>query len=306
MSEVIRFPKMQQKLINDIDEAMYNEQYETAYDLFNAYEKHFELSEILALKKCHVLWALESYLELKEETHILLLQGYQPYDELMIYYVKSLYALSQYQAVVTVIEQVLNHVKTHQTRLLLLPIKDQAQEQLNVRKEDISQQLQRFHQLSLSVQTELILSLIDESMYQFADTIAYLMQYEEIGATLQSLMLEYLRFAGYNQNIQFQQFDQTHTIVPEALPGVEQTHFKESIVPQIITWLESEMPSMVQEAYVHLNTHNIVIYPVDVTKMANDETWVYTYQMYFQEMMGLPVSHKGDKRLLEWIKMLNT
>lgn len=306
MSEIIPFPKLKQKLCSDIKNAIHQQQYEVAYDHFMDYEQHFEMSEELALMKCHVLWELKSYLELREEAHILLEQGYEPQDELMIFYVRSLYALGQYQSVVSVIDDILNNVKEHQTRMILLPIKDQAQKMLDDRREEMHAQLQQFTTLSPGQQTELLLNMLDDSAYYFADTIAYLLTSDELKSSVQTLMLEYLRFARYNQSVQFNLYGQTMNVVPHELKGFESTHFVEVIIPEVIARLESEYPSLVQEAHMHLNAHNIAMYPFDIKQLGEDQTWVDNYIAYFEEMMGLASTTSKQDSIIDFIKLLNT
>lgn len=306
MSEIIPFPKLQEKLCADIKQAIDSEQYEVAYDAFMVYEKHFELTDALALLKCQVLWELEAYLELREETHIMIKQEYSFQDELMIFHVKSLYALEQYQSVVSIVEAVLDQTQSHETRMVLLPIKDQAKRHLQERQEVMQQQIQQFEQLSAPQQTELILSLIDDSAYHFADSIAYLITNGYIRTKLQSLMLEYLRFARYNQSIQCEMYGKHIDIVPSELVGFEETHFVTVIVPKVIELLETEYPSLVREAHVHLNSHNVAMYPIDTIQIADDQTWIETYFVYFEEMMGLPPTYSVEASVMDFIKLLNT
>ncbi|UXR70485.1 hypothetical protein MUA26_04990 [Staphylococcus sp. IVB6246] len=306
MSEIIPFPKLKQKLCSDIKNAIHQQQYEVAYDRFMDYEQHFEMSEELALMKCHVLWELKSYLELREEAHILLEQGYEPQDELMIFYVRSLYALGQYQSVVTVIEEILDNVNAHQTRMVLLPIKDQAQKMLDDRRKEMHIQLQQFTELLAGQQTELMLNMMDDSAYYFVDTIVYLLTDKQLKTSVQTLMLEYLRFARYNQNVQLELYGQKVDVVPEQLTGFESSHFAEVIMPEVIAKLEETYPSLVQEAHHHLNAHNIAVYPIDITQLADDQTWMDSYFAYFEEMMGLASTTSKQDSIIEFIKLLNT
>lgn len=84
MSEIIPFPKRKDKIEKDMITFFNQGDYERVYDLFITYEASFELTSQLALMKCEILWELKSYLELKEEANILMSQGFQPYDTLMI------------------------------------------------------------------------------------------------------------------------------------------------------------------------------------------------------------------------------
>ncbi|WP_390523991.1 hypothetical protein, partial [Staphylococcus pseudintermedius] len=257
MSDIIPFPKLKEKLIYDITEAFDKERYEDAYDYFIAYERHFELTSELALLKCDILWQLGAYLELKEEANILMMQGFPPYDTFIVYYIKSLYALEQYKAAVEMVDQVLDDVVAHETRMTLLPIKNQAQSKLDERQDYMLHRLQRFTELSHYDQTQLVLTLIDDRVYQYSETIAYLLVHESIVSSVQSLMLEYLRFAGYNQGITIEKDFRQIQVIPAELVGIEQTAFKDRLLPAVIDALEVEIPSLVQEAYILLNTNNI-------------------------------------------------
>ncbi|SUL36165.1 Uncharacterised protein [Staphylococcus aureus] len=48
------------------------------------YERQFELTEEIAMMKCRMLYETGSFLELREETIVLLKTGIQQYDALMI------------------------------------------------------------------------------------------------------------------------------------------------------------------------------------------------------------------------------
>ncbi|MCS4485658.1 hypothetical protein [Staphylococcus americanisciuri] len=305
MSELIPFPKTKEKLVNDIKQAVAQSHYEQAYDAFMTYEKYFELTNELALLKCHVLWELAAFLELREETHILIKQEFQPQDDLMIYHLQSLYALEQYQTVVNIIDKVFENNARQEMRMALLPIKDQAQRQLKERRTEMQSQLQKFEQLSKPRQMELILSLIDDGADHFASTIAYLLVQNNVGATLQSLMLEYLRYARYNQSIPIQKYGRNIEVIPSQLIGMEATHFITVITPKIIDMLEVQHPSLVHEALTHLNAHNIDLYPIDITDIASDQAWIDTYMSYFEDMLGIPSTYGIDEAVGDMINLIN-
>ncbi|ARJ49971.1 hypothetical protein [Staphylococcus lutrae] len=307
MSEIIPFPKLKEKLVRDIMKAMEHAHYENAYDAFNAYERHFELTSQLAILKCEVLWELDAYFELKEETHILMRQGFTPYDTLMIYYIKSLYALGQYRATVDMVEQVIDEVNAHETRLALLPLKDQAQAQLDARQDLMVNQLQRFGQLSHYEQTQLLLTLIDDNAFQFSGTVAFLLENEALVSNIQSLMLEYLRFAQYPRSVTVDKSFCRVDVVPAQLKGIEKTDFKIQLMPQIVKSLETQWPSLVQEAHMLLNTHNIALYPIDLLDYGSIEMWQCAYASYFQQLMGVEGDNsQGIETILKLINSLNT
>ncbi|REH76775.1 hypothetical protein DOS77_08545 [Staphylococcus felis] len=307
MSDVIPFPKLKEKLVRDITESVQDENYEAAYDVINEYESYFELTDKLAILKCEVLWELSAYLELKEEANILLTLGYKPYDIYMTYYVKSLFELEQYQSVIDIIEQVLDEVTEHQTRMTLLPIKDRARSKLDERKDYMAYRLQQFHSLNQHEQMQLILSLIDDNAYQFTESISYLFNTSFMPTHIQSLMLEYLRLAEYDRCVSVTKASKTITVIPSKLIGLEHSQFKRIVVPEVIALLEEHIPSLVQEAYIHLNTHNIALYPLDIEEVASIKEWKEAYLLYFKEMIGqMDESEYAQQTLVELIKSLNT
>ena len=76
------------KLYKDIKRAEQDQNYDLMYEYIVQYERQFELTEEIAMMKCRMLYETESFLELREETIVLLKTGIQQYDALMIYYVK--------------------------------------------------------------------------------------------------------------------------------------------------------------------------------------------------------------------------
>ena len=103
MSNVIPFPQSEEKLLNQINDAQRRNDFNAMYNLFHTYEQNFELNEKVALKKCWMLLQMNSFLELREEAIILLKRGLNCYDELIIYYIKSLNGLGQYYEAVEVL-----------------------------------------------------------------------------------------------------------------------------------------------------------------------------------------------------------
>lgn len=307
MSDIIPFPKRREKIEQDISNYFAHEQYEKVYDLFIEFEKFYELTPSLALKKCQTLWELQAYLELKEETNILMTQGFQPYDTYMVYYVKCLFQLQQYRAVVDVIDQVIDEVKEHQTRMIFLPIKDEANAKLNQRNDYIQHQLQKFTQLTTQEQAKLILDLIDDHAFQFVETLSFYISNEALNYRIITLILEYLTLARYNQIVQIEKFDKEIEVNPSLLTGVSHTTFKDKLMPTIIDKLEKDMPSLVTEAYVHLNTHNIALYPIELSAIATDEEWIEGYQVYFKTLIGESVKEENHiSEIVDFINLLNT
>ena len=69
-------------------------------------------------------------------------RGLSCYDDLMIYYVKSLNGLGQYYQTVEVINQIIDEVRDHKTRMALFPLKEYAQSKLDEDRQMISSSLQ--------------------------------------------------------------------------------------------------------------------------------------------------------------------
>lgn len=126
MSDIIQFPNSSKKLYKDIKRAEQDQNYDLMYEYIVQYERQFELTEEIAMMKCRMLYETGSFLELREETIVLLKTGIQQYDALMIYYVKSLIGLEQYFEAVEVIHQIIDEVKDHKTRMALHPLKEFA------------------------------------------------------------------------------------------------------------------------------------------------------------------------------------
>lgn len=230
MSDIIPFPKLQQKLYKDIKSSHNSQHYETVYQLIEDYEAQFELDETLALIKCDMLYHLNSFLELREEAIVLLKRGIQAYDELMLYYIKALNGLGQYYESVNVINQIIDEVQSHKTRMALFPLKEYAQSQLNEDKHITSQSLAKFNTLNLNEQIQLVLKLIDNGHYEFKETIAFLLSNEVEADNLKSLMLEFLRFAGYNTPININKMNYSVNVIPNELNGLEHTELKTQVI----------------------------------------------------------------------------
>ena len=213
-------------------------------------------------------------------------QGYQQYDTLMIYYVESLSGLKQYHQAVEVINQVIDEVQAHATRMRLLPIKDFAMSQIASLNEEAAERLKYFTQLSVREQIQTLLRLLDSGTYNYAATIASLLMHEPFKSNVQSLMLEYLRFASYDNRVTVQKLDQTIEVLPAALPGVDDTPLHQIVMPQVVTHMENHMPTMVDAVHKMMHHHAILLYPLDIFKMYPEHIWVKGYIRYFKMMLS--------------------
>ncbi|MDK9846450.1 hypothetical protein P1A20_07580 [Staphylococcus equorum] len=287
MSDIIPFSRSKDKLIREIKQSFNNNELDQMYDLFEDFEKQFELDEQMSLLKCAMLYKMGHYLELREEAIILLKQGITKYDDLMVYYVKSLNGLGQYFEVVDVINQIIDEVNDHKTRMELFPLKEYALSQIDKHNAHAAEMLRDFESLSLREQISTILTLIDHNQYRYQETVVNIINEIELAPNVVSIMLEYLRFAGYNQNIRVQKFGYTVEVNPNHLSGLEQTLFKIKIIPEVIKQMEDDAAQIVEEALHLMNNHAILLYPLDIESIASENEWIEAYTNYFKSMLGL-------------------
>lgn len=287
MSDIIPFPCSKDKLVREIKQSFNNNDFEHTYNLFEDFEEQFELDEQMSLLKCSMLYKMGHFLELREEAIILLKQGTTKYDDLMIYYIKSLNGLEQYFEVVEVINQIIDEVRDHRTRMELFPIKEFALSQIDKHNEHATHMLQNFDAISLREQINTILTLIDHNQFRYQETIVNIINEMTLPPNVVSIMLEYLRFAGYNQTIQIQKFGFNIVVVPANLSGLEHTVFKTNIIPKVINQIEDSTPQLIEEALRLMNNHAILFYPLELKRIALEPVWIEAYVNYFKSMLGL-------------------
>ena len=304
MADIIPFPQSKSKMIKQINDAERNADFEKMYQLFNVYEQHFDLNEEIALKKCQMLLQLNAYLELREEAIILLKRGFNCYDELMIYYIKSLNGLGQFNEAVEVINQIIDEVKNHKTRMELFPLKEYAQSKLDQDRKMISTSLSQFDEFNSREQTALILQLIDNGHYQFKESIAHLLTTLDLPNNIKSLMLEYLRFAGYQRTIDINKYRLSAEVIPSKLCGLEHTIMKKLVIPQVIQRLEDGALHIVDEAHHIMNNHSILLYPLNIEDLYDIEDWINAYDVYFKALLGIDITVENINTL-EFIKSLD-
>ncbi|MCJ1656167.1 hypothetical protein MT340_006100 [Staphylococcus sp. NRL 16/872] len=304
MSDIIPFPKAQNKLYKDIIEVNNQQNHERLYQLFEDYEAQYELDDQLSLIKCDMLYQLESFLELREEAIVLLKKGLSYYEELMIYYVKALNGLGQHYEAIEVINQIIDEVKDHKTRMALFPIREYAQSQLNEDKHITSQLLSQFSTLNLNEQIKLVMKLIDNGHYEFKETVAFLLTHEVKANNLKSLMLEYLRFANYEELISINKYGFSISIRPSKLNGLEHTEMKTVVIPKVTELLSEGALNISNEAHHVMNNHSILLYPLSIFELYSDSEWIKTYENYFKTMIGLP-TNEANSELLQFIYTLD-
>ncbi|PNZ44042.1 hypothetical protein [Staphylococcus simulans] len=304
MTDIIPFPQNQSKLINDIKTSFKHEQYDEMYDLFMKYEKDFELDTDLALLKCEMLLRMEQYLELREEAIILLKQGFDAYNRLMVYYMTSLHGLGQYYECVNLFNQIIDQVKDHDIRMQLFPIKEDAQMQLNQNKKHYISKMSRFTTLTIDQQLYLLFDMMHEGQYGFAETFAEILNQERLHSHVQTIILEYLKKAQYQHEINFVKNNAEFKVVPKDLPGLEYASFTQKVIPAVMQQFEDQFGSQMRsEISQMLQGFAIGIYPLEIEQEAPVDAWIDTFFNYIEDMLNL--SESAEKHMsepvLKWI-----
>lgn len=302
MTDIIPFPQNQSKLINDIKTSFKHEQYDEMYDLFMKYEKDFELDTDLALLKCEMLLRMEQYLELREEAIILLKQGFDAYNRLMVYYMTSLHGLGQYYECVNLFNQIIDQVKDHDIRMQLFPIKEDAQMQLNQNKKHYISKMSRFTTLTIDQQLYLLFDMMHEGQYGFAETFAEILNQERLHSHVQTIILEYLKKAQYQHEINFVKNNAEFNVVPKALPGLEYASFTQKVIPAVMQQFEDQFGSQMRsEISQMLQGFAIGIYPLEIEQEAPVDAWIDTFFNYIEDMLNL--SESAEKHMSEPVLM---
>lgn len=292
MSDIIPFPKLKNQLITNIKTSMQDGEYDKAYESFETYEQHFEMDEQLSLMKCEVLKSCGHYLELREEASILLNQGHEQYDQVVIYFVESLFQLEQYQTVVEIINQIKDEAIDHATRMTLRPMQDLAKDKLEQRKLKASEILKTFKDTNFEEQVQLLIDLIDNHLGIFNLTLAQIIENEPLHPNVQSLILEYLRLGEWSAEVKFNKIDTNIAIVPTELSGIERTDFKINIIPKIIEQLEIDSPASIELSNSILNQHAILLYPIEFKSIKN-EVLIACYLKLLSERLNIDANYES-------------
>ncbi len=292
MSDIIPFPKLKNQLITNIKTSMQDGEYDKAYESFETYEQHFEMDEQLSLMKCEVLKSCGHYLELREEASILLNQGHEQYDQVVIYFVESLFQLEQYQTVVEIINQIKDEAIDHATRMTLIPMQDLAKDKLEQRKLKASEILKTFKDTNFEEQVQLLIDLIDNNLGIFNLTLAQIIENEPLHPNVQSLILEYLRLGEWSAEVKFNKIDTNIAIVPTELSGIERTDFKINIIPKIIEQLEIDSPASIELSNSILNQHAILLYPIEFKSIKN-EVLIACYLKLLSERLNIDANYES-------------
>ncbi|MDQ7141812.1 hypothetical protein [Mammaliicoccus lentus] len=292
LSDIIPFPKLKNQLITNIKTSMQDGEYDKAYESFETYEQHFEMDEQLSLMKCEVLKSCGHYLELREEASILLNQGHEQYEQVVIYFVESLFQLEQYQTVVEIINQIKDEAIDHATRMTLIPMQDLAKDKLEQRKLKASEILKTFKDTNFEEQVQLLIDLIDNHLGIFNLTLAQIIENEPLHPNVQSLILEYLRLGEWSAEVKFNKIDTNIAIVPTELSGIERTDFKINIIPKIIEQLEIDSPASIELSNSILNQHAILLYPIEFKSIKN-EVLIACYLKLLSERLNIDANYES-------------
>ncbi|MGN5882258.1 hypothetical protein [Staphylococcus simulans] len=307
MSDVIPFPQNKAKLTKDIKSHFEHENYDEMYDAFMKFEKSFELDTELALLKCEMLLRMEQYLELREEAIILLKQGFDAYNRLMVYYMTSLYGLGQYYECVEVFNQIIDQVNDHDIRMQLFPIKEDAQMQLNENKKHYISRMKQFTELQVDQQLYLLFDMMHEGQYGFSDTFAEIINQTALHAHVQTIILEYLKKAQYRHHVKFIKNKTEFDVVPKDLPGLEYAPFTQKVIPEVMQRFEDAFGDQMRpEISQMLQGFAIGIYPLEIETYAPIDEWITTFFNYIQSMLNLSVSDelKMNDEVLKWIHLI--
>ena len=97
-------------------------------------------------------------------------------------------------------------------------------------------------------------------------------------------MLEYLRFAEYDNEIVIRKYGQEVSVIPSNLTGLEHTTMKETVIPQVIQGLK-KAHYIVDEAHHIMNNHSILLYPLEIKSLYHIDEWINAYDVYFKSLM---------------------
>ncbi|WP_414052409.1 hypothetical protein [Macrococcus animalis] len=264
MSDIIIFPKLQGNLMKQIKVAMASANYESAYDLFNDYEKHFELTEDEHLIKLDCLYQLESFLELREESSILLNQGHYAYDKIIPYFIESLLKLKQYKTVVELIDSLRSEDVDHRVIVTLMPFYDEAHHQMNKRNDAHMKFIQTFKENDMQKQIDLILELIESEDFRFQMSFIQILEHNQLHPIVSSMMIEYLVLSEFKGEVKLNKHKQSLRLNMTEVPSMVNTKFMKEVVTFVAEYYESNSPSVIHMVIEMMKQHNTIIYPISI------------------------------------------
>lgn len=289
MSDIIIFPKLKGNLMQQIHAAMRDEDYETAYDLFNEYEKNFELSEDEQLIKLDCLYNLESFLELREESSILLNQGHYAYEKIVPYFIESLLKLKQFKTVIELIDGLRSEDVNHKLIVSLMPFYDEAYHQLNRRNDAHMKFIQTFKDNNIPDQLGLILELIRSEDYRFQMSFVQLLEHNALHPKVSSMMIEYLKLARFTGEVKLTKFDTNIRLMLTDVVSVTETAFMNEVMSRVVDYFEVNSPDVVRHIRETLQQHNLMLYPLEIEQYfgVKSEQVANAYIELFNAMFNL-------------------
>lgn len=285
MSDIILFPKLKENLSRQIRQAMKSNRYEDAYDLFMAVEKHFELSADEQLLKLECLYQLESFLELKEESSILLNQGHQAYNEIIPYFLESLMYYKQYQTVMELIEMLRQENVDQKLLIELMPLYDEAVQALETKRRVSRKFIMTFQSSDSNAQCDLILKLIDEGDFAYQMSFVHILESNTLHPKVISFILQYLLMAQCDKHVTITKFNLTMQIEISKLPRLETSEFQE-VIDGVYSDLQREMPSAADDAVLLMKQHHLLLYPLEFEYFDKRQLdlIIQTYAHYFLQL----------------------
>ncbi len=311
MSDLIIFPKIGEGLNRQLEDAMARQNYEEAYDIINDMERHIELSEQQQLIKLEVLLKLGSFIELREESSILLNQGHSSYDVVINYFLESLFALEQYQTVVELIESLRSEKLDQALLMQLLPLYDAARHQLNEREKKAVDKFRHFQSMSESEQYHLMLELIQSEQSTYIETVKYLLE-QPLDAKVQTLMIEYLLLNHQAGIIHLMKFGDLIQLNLAELPHLQDTRMMTDVYPQVIDWFDNNAPSLSSAVAEWLNMQQMLLYPLDYRdgegRLFDVQEIVDSHVLYLTELFAIeqPQHIEETDRHVEIIRQIKS
>ncbi|MCE4956254.1 hypothetical protein [Macrococcoides caseolyticum] len=308
MSDIIIFPKLKGNLMTQIKHAMKISDFDLAYDLFNEYEKHFELTEDEQLIKLDCLYQLESFLELREESSILLNQGHYAYDKIVPYFIESLLKLKQYKTVIELIDSLRSEDVNHQLLIRLMPFYDEANHQLNQRKDAHMKFIQTFKDNDIEKQLNFVIELIRTEDFRFTLSFVQLLEHGQLHPKVSSMMLEYLMLSGFTGEVKLTKLNVEMRIDVKQQQSMLSTAFMSEVSQSVLHYFEINSPDLLPAIQKTLIQHNTILYPIPFEKYfkCQIEDVADAYIILFEGIFNITSSNiEGDYTQNETIQAIN-
>ncbi|ULG73560.1 hypothetical protein [Macrococcus brunensis] len=282
MTEIIPFPGLPDKLNRQLQTYIQNNEFEPAYETILELERHVELSHQQQLQKLEILYALESFLELREEASILLNQGHPNYEVTVYYFLLSLLELGQYQTVIELIDSLRAEEIDHRLKMKLLPLYDQARHRKNLRDRQAADALSDFVNWSADRQVHFIQQLINEENMAYTGTFLELLK-SPLHPVVQTVIIQYIQLAGEREIIQVNKFGTSVTFLSSDVVTIDRDFLIEDVLPLVLDWFESNMPDMAGSVQNWMERQALVFYPInfDIDELTIETDVIADCYIYF-------------------------